>query len=124
MGTNYYTVKNICECCNRYDQFLHIGKSSSGWTFTFQGYKDALSMDYSESITILSYKDWLEYLAESKAFIKDEYGSDVTLEDFKKLVENKRSAKNNHASYCKIHYPTSDDWLDEEGNSFSAGDFS
>jgi hypothetical protein len=39
MGTNYYVVENACECCNRYDETLHIGKSSCGWAFTFQGVK-------------------------------------------------------------------------------------
>lgn len=30
MGTNYYAIKNLCECCNRSDE-EHIGKSSAGW---------------------------------------------------------------------------------------------
>lgn len=38
MGTNYYVAKNKCDCCKRYDKEYHIGKSSWGWSFTFQGY--------------------------------------------------------------------------------------
>ena len=39
MGTNYYVAKNLCECCNRYDEEYHIGKASYGWAFSFQGYR-------------------------------------------------------------------------------------
>jgi len=30
MGTNYYVAENLCECCDRYDEAYHIGKSSGG----------------------------------------------------------------------------------------------
>ena len=57
MGTNYYVAKNYCECCDRYDQEYHIGKSSYGWSFTFHGYKAA---------QLVSWKQWKEFLKNQK----------------------------------------------------------
>ena len=53
MGTNYYVAENTCECCNRYDETYHIGKSSFGWTFCFQGY---------EEYNLISWKSWKDFL--------------------------------------------------------------
>jgi hypothetical protein len=56
----------------------------------------------------------------------DEYGEEHSLPELVALVDAKRDARNKHATYMAEHYPpgTSDDWLDEEGHSFSGGDFS
>ena len=36
MGTNYYfeDSSEVCECCGRGAESLHIGKSSGGWCFS------------------------------------------------------------------------------------------
>jgi hypothetical protein len=125
MGCNYYHRTNICEGCGRYDE-QHIGKNSAGWTFSFQGYYEDNDPDDDESTppatAIHSYRDWLRVL-EAGGKIYNEYGERVTLEEFKELVEDRRTAPHNHTTYCQIHHPTDDCWLDEEGHSFSSADF-
>lgn len=142
MGTNYYWhEKPPCPTCQRPFEGLHIGKSSGGWTFGFQG-----------TTEIRSYKDWLAKLETPNSFIICEYNRVVPLEDFKKLVEEcllwkgqpalnlarmatrPRSERNNaELEYCRT-YPHSalftgrtsldENWLDPEGHSFSGYEFS
>ena len=57
MGTNYYVAKNLCECCNRYDEEYHIGKASYGWAFSFQGYR---------AERLVSWRAWKEFLKDKK----------------------------------------------------------
>lgn len=114
MGTNYYVVKNLCKCCGRKDE-EHIGKSSIGWTFTFQGNESVRNFD-----------QWLANI-KSAILIQDEYGKDIVLDDLLALIEAKRGAPNNHTLYCQEHYEgirASHVWLDSAGNSFSEGDWS
>ncbi len=123
MGTNYYHRTNICPHCDRHDKH-HIGKSSGGWTFSFHGEKENPEWNSLKGV-VASFTDWKERLKEGKIF--DEYGKEVSLEDFLQLVEAKRDEKNNHTTYCKIHHAqhaVKGCWLDDEGNSFSDGAFS
>jgi len=120
MGTNYYwkeESKPPCKCCGRpyVNTVNHIGKSSAGWTFTFHATDE-----------IRSYKDWLKKMESETGIIEDEYGNIISLEDFKKMIEKKKSSKMNHTIYCKEKYRYSDQdtWLDKEGHSFSVGEFS
>lgn len=126
MGTNYYVAKNLCECCNRYDEEYHIGKSSRGWAFTFRGYKY-------DNLT--SWKLWKEYLKDQ--IIKNEYGDTVPYEEFVEMIEtdkapgyirndghlnlvhNQEGRKGPH-SYFNPEY----DWDDDLGYSFSSREFS
>ena len=73
MGTNYYMIENKCECCDRYDS-THIGKSSAGWTFTFNGLGPAQS-----------WQDWKFILIGKE--IQNEYGSIIPYEAFVQFVE-------------------------------------
>ena len=54
------------------------------------------------------------------------YCDEVSFEDFVKLVESKKDEKNNHTEYCKTAHPlqVGMNWIDDEGNSFSEGEFS
>jgi hypothetical protein len=127
MGTNYYVAKNLCECCNRYDEEYHIGKSSMGWAFTFQGYK------YDNLTT---WKLWKEYL--KNQIIKDEYGDTISYEEFVEMVETYKSpnyinSQNNrknlsHNTQGKIDsrpwFNPEYDWDDEDGYSFTSREFS
>ncbi len=123
MGTNYYHRTNICEKCNRYKE-KHIGKSSGGWQFSFQGYREH------NIPKIASFRDWKRELqADGKIF--DEYGEEMSFEDFVKMVENKQydkfnsEANMNHYDYCvKSGYNVSNDWKDKEEYSFTSADFS
>jgi hypothetical protein len=115
MGTNYYHRHAACPTCG-HGIDRHIGKSSAGWTFSFAGHRPE----------IMSYADWLRLLEEGGE-IRNEYGEQVTLDDFRALVESKRTEELNHTTYCREHHPEyaeRDCWLDEEGHSFSAGEWS
>ena len=120
MGTNYYLHQPKCECCNRRENQLHIGKSSCGWTFSFRGYSEGEG-----GLNIRSYKEWLKFLEivlEKPGYeIQDEYGNKVTLEEFSSFVDMKRKEPRNHALMF-LHY--GNEWVDEEGHSFSGGEFS
>lgn len=144
MGTNYYLRYNICKCCNRYNE-IHIGKSSYGWSFTFHAPdeyinastldpKIALLDDHEIQIKISSYKEWKEFFQKyiieyETAKIFDEYGTEISLEEFYDMVEIKKGGKN-HAhematdfKYSSTHDPERD-FIDEDGNSFSRVEFS
>lgn len=104
MGTNYYLITNECPHCGRSDH-QHVGKSSAGWAFLFQGSED-----------IRSYADWLHILPTGR--IADEYGTAIALEAFNFMVEAK--------CLLKLHallYPD-DTWLDADGHNFIGHEFS
>lgn len=107
MGTNYYARYEICESCDRYEE-EHIGKSSAGWTFSFHATDE-----------IRSYVDWLTFLNDKDVKIFDEIGAEISLQDFKKMVETKQKEERNHAPIY-----TEGSFKDDEGHSFSEDEFS
>ena len=123
MGTNYYVAKNLCECCERYDTEYHIGKSSGGWAFTFQGYSWN---------KLTSWKQWKEFL--KNEIIMDEYGERIEYEWFVHMVEtfkspnyvNENGRKNlTHNKEGKSPWFNAEyDWDDEDGYSFTSKEFS
>ena len=125
MGTNYYQRTDICETCNRYKE-RHIGKNSGGWDFNFQGY-DGIE----DSPNIKSWEDWKRELQEDGK-IFDEYGDELSFEEFVQLVEENHNGKFrdipniNHHDYCvkNGNINMSGSWKDDEGFSFSNSDFS
>ena len=124
MGTNYFHRTNICESCNRYKE-VHIGKSSGGWEFSFQGYIDTEHLP-----RIKSFEDWKKELQTGNK-IFDEYGREYSYEEFVKLVEDKKGGKFNgkpnlnHFDSCtEAGYNMERDWKDEQGHSFTSADFS
>jgi hypothetical protein len=125
MGTNYYVVDNVCECCKRYDEKYHIGKSSWGWAFTFQGYKyDGLT----------SWQKWKDYLKDKKIY--DEYGELVDYDWFIWFVETEKAPNFVNPDNGRKNLVHNDegrkegwfnpewDWDDPEGYSFSSRNFS
>lgn len=125
MGMNYYLLEDICECCHRERRKLHIGKSSFGWTFSFHGFRNEWDQP-----NIKSWADWKEYLKlriDGTCAIVDEDGEFIALDTFFYLVESKKNNLLNHTIRCRVTHPEHaerDCWLDDEGNSFSAGEFS
>lgn len=71
MSTNYYVIKNKCECCNRSD-LIHIGHFSAGWSFLFHGYE-----------TITNFDSWKQFIKDEQ--ILDEYDREISYE---KLLED------------------------------------
>ena len=125
MGTNYYVVENVCECCNRYDEKYHIGKSSWGWAFSFQGYKyDGLT----------SWQKWKDYLKDKKIY--DEYGELIDYDWFVEYIETLKAPNFVNPDNGRKNLVHNDegrkegwsnpewDWDDPEGYSFSSRNFS
>lgn len=81
MGTNYYWEYDRCEKCNRSER-LHIGKSSAGWVFCFQGYLDKGLIDW---------PSWRDYLSSSEGRIIDENGTFWEFLDFQSVVLKRTS---------------------------------
>lgn len=96
MGTNYYVKHNNCECCGRHDE-IHLGKSSSGWQFSFQ---------YNGGRYYKNVEEMRKWTANK--IIKNEYGDIVSYADFWKMVFDKQVSENqNHASYVMKNLPES-----------------
>jgi hypothetical protein len=115
MGTNYYVATNYCDHCKQYKEDLHIGKSSYGWCFYFQGYKHS---------NITSWKEWQEYLKDK--LIVDEYGEITPYDDFVSMVQIDKHPKSlssrfhhNEEGRKKGWFHPEYDWDDEEGFPFS-----
>lgn len=115
MGTNYFVRTDECECCGRYED-LHIGKSSAGWKFSFQGYPD-------RDPPLTSWKAWQEFLAGAQ--IRDEYGRDHTLDDLRELVANKFDSTHCQTCFTEAQaYRRDSDYHDPEGHPFNDSEFS
>lgn len=120
MGTNYYwhrEKKDACPHCGHTPgpyAPIHIGKSSAGWTFSFHA-----------TGGLRSWKRWRRFLETEKGEIRDEYGKHVPLEIFIKLVVEKQGVLDNkrHAEESR-RWSDYNSYLDEDGFSFSEGDFS
>ncbi len=109
MSTNYYWHQS-----NGWAP-LHIGKKSSGWTFSFRGHPE---------LGIKSYTDW-KYELKGPGVLKDEYGGTVAIETFLAMVDEagKEPENKNHAEL----YGDMPGWpacyLDPDGYSFYDGEF-
>jgi hypothetical protein len=81
MGCNYYLRQPPCRCCGQQEEGAHIGKSSIGWRFTFNG---------SIHNTI---DKWREMIASPDVCIYDEYGENISKQKFWEMVEAKQKCK-------------------------------
>jgi len=109
MGTNYYAIRDVCPTCKHVATRLHVGKSSVGWKFCFH------AIDYLE---LKSYRQWMDYISECGA-IFDEYDRELTLDEFKELVESKQCDLDNTKAYVDTRY-----YNDQEGYNFLDCEFS
>lgn len=124
MGTNYYVIKDKCECCKRSEREYHIGKASFGWAFSFQGYPWN---------HLTSWKAWKEFLKDQS--IENEYGDPVPYADFVAMVESYKAPgfcnengrvnlQHNDEGKKKGWFNPKTDWDDEDGYSFTTNEFS
>lgn len=108
MGTNFYAHMDVCECCKRPTDVIHLGKRSGGWTFNSQG-----------SDTVRNFDDWCN-LVRSASRIEDEYGYPLTADEMIKEAATWQIGKGKrHADI----YPDGN-WIDSAGHTFSSHDFS
>lgn len=70
MGTNYYAIKDRCDCCSRGER-RHVGKS-------FRTLRTYLEDDE----PTLSWQDWLAWFETYEPVIVDEYGNQIPLNEF------------------------------------------
>jgi len=123
MGTNYYHRTNICAACGRYDEH-HIGKSSIGWTFSFHGEREPEPELNPLGGVVQSWQDW-QLRLHAAGTIFNEYGQQINIEEFEKLIEAKKDAPRNHASEEQKHPDWGTrSWHDADGHSFSEREFS
>ncbi len=113
MGTNYYTKTKTCKECGHKQNGIHLGKSSAGWTFSFQ---------YNGGRYYKNIKEMKEWLSDKE--IENEYGESVSKEEFWNLVESKKNEPNNHALYMFKEYPNMDGEYIIDGHSFTDREFS
>jgi hypothetical protein len=82
MGTNYYLhQKPDCECCGRAFEPLHIGKSAPGWCFFLHVTPEG---------RINNLDDWRALWAAPGAYVRNEYGERVELEDLEKIITQRQ----------------------------------
>ena len=106
MGTNYYVDEKRLRSleCGDEDERLHIGKQSSGWVFCFQSQTAIFdpAKDGEEprprAIPLRSVKDFKflldRWLLPHRGRIVDEYGKELSSEEFWLIVEASRHRRN------------------------------
>lgn len=103
MGTNYYLElkEQVCPTCGHdSSRDLHIGKSSAGWVFGWRGYRASEWESSPAGRDLTSPSEWFSYLAEQVEggrVIRDEYGREHSLEEFRSWVLAKRRPNPNGA---------------------------
>lgn len=124
MGTNYYVATDPCEHCNRYDKYLHIGKSSFGWSFHFRGYKN---------LDLVCWQQWKYYLQDKH--ICDENNKTIIYTMFVEMIEGykhpnsinpvtgRKNLQHNAEARLIGWFDAANDWDDEQGYSFTSYDF-
>ena len=120
MGTNYYHRFGHCDCCGRYDE-RHIGKSMT----MFRGYRPDPDWPGDTTPTITSWQEWKAALR-ADGQIVDEYGREHDVEEFITAVEaTDPDRRRRQFDWVQQYGATRDnDWLDADGFSFYAGEFS
>lgn len=125
---------------------LHIGKKSGGWEFYFQGYKEQSGVEtFSNgtslfeiearvpSLSICSVQDWKDFMKVHQGVILNEYGDQLTYEEFWDMVAKNAPGKESSTGVLKSPFSQSihrtysndgDEWTDKEGFSFCARYFS
>lgn len=92
MGTNYYVeAQPPCEHCKRPYESKHVGKSSMGWKFLFNGTE------------FKTFGEWKKYLLEHDGLIKNEYGDNEPAEELINFIVSKSDGMNLAEYYEK--YP-------------------
>lgn len=88
MGTNFYVIKNHCSNCGRYEK-IHIGKSSAGSRFLFHYQSGMLDII---DVILLTHNNRIE----------NDYGQEISFDDFWGKVQNKQSEKQNESMLNSI----------------------
>lgn len=91
MGMNFYIKSN--------DKEIHIGKSSLGWQFLFEGNKE---------LNLNSKKEWIDFLFNNEENIYNELNEIIPKNEFLELIEFKSSKNklllNHYDETIKVGY--------------------
>lgn len=118
MGTNYYLHRkpDLCGECGRdknEPNEFHIGKSSMGWVWLWQGYRNGAG----PGVDLTRPDEWFSFLVDEVAKgaeICDEYSQVVTLDELRTRVVSKRGGRANGVR----------DWTEHvDGDDVSFNDF-
>jgi hypothetical protein len=116
MSANFY-VRPEGACCDQCSRWVHLGKSSAGWAFTFRAYPDGGSKTSTAPSVVtwpvLDYESWLKLL--DLGTIYNEYGGEYTREDLLDRIKGTRRGRNDLAR---------SDYLDKDGHRFVPEEFS
>jgi hypothetical protein len=128
MGTNYYLMVNVCPTCKHPENQYHIGKSSMGWSFTFQALK---GYESPTGAPINSAKDWRDAMSMKingkRVRIMSEYKRPISAKKFWEMVDEKKQGKNHHTETTggpRQLWKDDRSWIDAEGHAFCTGYFS
>jgi len=147
MGTNFYLQRRNPDTGRCSD--MHIGKTSYGWVPNLVGYKKDVNIWSHDDIPeIISWQDWKVFLLlelGKGGLIFDEYDEPLSYEEFIRRIETHlvhklpnqldRPLKNHAVSMLREEFRLaySEDekienrkkyWIDDQGFSFSAVEFS
>lgn len=130
MGTNYYLRTAICKCCGRYDE-QHICKSFH--TFAAQ-YHEEDDPPWETVVDVATWEAWKRRLRDEVAAggrIVDEYGTDWPLHTFIEAAEKHGPDPDRRqyraivaAGYKADLIEPGSTWVDADGFTFYAGEFS
>jgi hypothetical protein len=112
MGANFF-VKPPGVTSDDPDDWIHLGKSSAGWAFTFRAYPDPGTSPEAVTWPVGNVTQWMRllYLGE----IRDEYGKPYTREELLRKIEAKRLGRH--------HGPASKAFRDDQNNDFIPVEF-
>ena len=108
MGTNYY-VKPPGATSDDYDDWIHLGKSSIGWAFTFHAYPDPELSPQHVTWPVTDVASWRRLLDLGE--IRDEYGLPWTAEELLVKIENKRHGRHHERGTGVFHDTGGNDFL-------------
>lgn len=130
MGTNYYLRAGICACCGRYDE-IHVCKSFSTWNAPYR-YED--EAPWGPVVEIATWEGWKSRLrteAENGGRIFDEYGDEMPIHKFIERAEKhgadaerRQYQAVREAGYTVDKIEPGSTWVDGDGFTFYAGEFS
>jgi len=126
MGMNYY-IKLKERKINQND--LHIGKSSIGWEFNFQGYE---KNDYYNIPNLMSRDEWCEYIFLHSDEIYNEEDEKIDLVEILELINLKKPSQEINNKLLLNHYDESikldgycnNAFKDKDGYTISTTEFS
>lgn len=105
MTTNYYLIKQVCECGK--EEEWHIGQMAPGWEFIFHANKDWKPDEY--------YEQWRDKIMKGiadGAFISSEYrGRKMDFPELLEMIARARSGRDRNIDH------------DSNGRAWIAGEF-